>query len=85
MLFGPQEQSDWSENDILGAIQKLVSGRTADLQDMHLSPDTHFYILGLGSERRASFRSLFLAGYLHKARQKRERPLRAFGDHPPGQ
>ena len=35
MLFGPQEQSDWSENDILGAIQKLVSGRTADLQDMH--------------------------------------------------
>jgi len=47
MLFGPQEQSDWSENDILGAIQKLVSGRTADLQDMHLSPDTHFYILGL--------------------------------------
>lgn len=44
---GPQEQSDWSENDILGAIQKLVSGRTADLQDMHLSPDTHFYILGL--------------------------------------
>lgn len=26
MLFGPQEQSDWSENDILGAIQKLVSG-----------------------------------------------------------
>lgn len=47
MLFGPQEQSDWSENDILCAIQKLVSGRTADLQDMHLSPDTHFYILGL--------------------------------------
>ena len=47
MLFGPQEQSDWSENDILSAIQKLVSGRTADLQDMHLSPDTHFYILGL--------------------------------------
>lgn len=45
MLFGPQD--DWTETDILTAIQKLVSGRTADLQDMHLSPDTHFYILGL--------------------------------------
>ena len=45
MLFGPQD--DWTETDILTAIQKLVSGRSADLQDMHLSPDTHFYILGL--------------------------------------
>ena len=50
---------------------------------MHLSPDTLLHS-GARAERRASFCSLFLAGYLHKARQKRERPLRAFGDHPPG-
>ena len=35
---------------------------------MHLSPDTHFYILGSRRTPRV-FPFAFLAGYLHKARQ----------------
>lgn len=47
MLFGPQEQTDWTEADIHAALKSLTSGKPVDLQDMHFSPDMHFYILGL--------------------------------------
>lgn len=47
MLFGPQEQTDWTEADIHAALKSLTSGKPVDLQDMHFDPDTHFYILGL--------------------------------------
>lgn len=47
MLFGPQEQTEWTEADIRSALKSLTSGKPVDLQDMHFGPDTHFYILGL--------------------------------------
>lgn len=46
-LFGDDDAGGLQEGDIQAALKRLAAGQTISLQGTDLSPDQHFYVLGL--------------------------------------
>lgn len=46
-LFGADEAADIQESDVQAALKRLSAGQTVPFLEKELSPDQHFYLLGL--------------------------------------
>ena len=50
-LFGADEAAGIQENDVQAALKRLSAGQTVPFLEKELSPDQHFYLLGLAPNR----------------------------------